>query len=83
MKKYRVSLAVLRSMNFECQIKAKSEQEAIYKGVKAFESDNWEEVDGYIDDEFDGSTVLDISDLDNPESKTELPRGAFVEELDN
>jgi len=79
MKKYRVSLACQKPVNFECEIEAETEQEAVYKGVKLFESPEWG--DGYIDDETDSEITLDISDPDDPKSDTEIPSGAYVEEL--
>ena len=79
-KKYRVSLAVLLQHNFEAQVKAKSEKEAYEKAVDAFENDEWEKVYGVIEDCDGAEPYLDLSDDVGEDG---LPKGAYVELLDN
>lgn len=80
-KTYRVSLAVLLQHNFEARVKASSEKEAFEKAKDAFENDEWEKVEGEIEDVDGAEPSLDLSDYDD--EKQDIPNGAYVELLDN
>lgn len=69
-KKYFVSIACKRPVNFEATVKAKSQQEALDKVLEMFDDgmDNFNE-------EYCGDTELDIKDNATPKTN-----GVWIEE---
>lgn len=93
MAKYRVSLALLVPHNFEVQVEAKDEKDALMKGVDIYNSSDWDKHGAYIDEEQVGDAELNIhaddGDIDDvvmkiEEGEFETPddiSGVFVEEI--
>lgn len=84
MKKYRVSLAMVRTMNYEVRdIEAETKEEAFSLALEA-----WDNGDGYVDEEggMSGDDMLNINDevlgsADADDFKG-IPRGVYIAEID-
>lgn len=84
MKKYRVSLAMVRTMNYEVRdIEAENKEEAFRLALEA-----WDNGEGEVDEEggYGGDDMLHIGgelhESVDPEDFDSIPRGVYIAEVD-